>query len=125
MNINPELIKEFMRLSDNFEQDIRKDERRRVREMLLEKIAAETDPQRRGVGKRGKDKRSFRPNSSLARVYRCLASRKHGVNIKTLSRESGLTISAVRNSINRLRTSGYSIRCDRVGYQRPKYRLAS
>jgi len=125
MNINPELIKQFMKLSDDFEQDIRKDERQKVREQLLARIAAETDPQRRGVGQRGPDKRAFRPNSSMARVYRCLSSRKHGVNIKTLSRESGLTISAVRNSINRLRASGYSIRCDRVGYQRPKYRLAS
>jgi len=125
MNINPELLKDLTFVADRIELAIRKDERRKVREQLLERIAAETDPQRRDIGKRGKDKRPFRPNSSLARVHRVLASRKHGINIQTIARESGLSIKAVRNSLHRLRSSGYSIRCDRVGFQRPKYRLAS
>lgn len=125
MNINPELLRDLSFVADRIELAIRKDERRKVREQLLERIAAETDPQRRDIGKRRKDKRPFRPNSSLARVYRVLASRKHGINIQTIARESGLSIKAVRNSVHRLRSTGYSIRCDRVGYQRPKYRLAS
>jgi len=76
-------------------------------------------------GERGADKRAFRPNSSLARVYRTLAARKHGINIKTLARESGLSIRGVSNAVHRLRQHGYKIVVNRAGYQRPKYRLAS
>ena len=76
-------------------------------------------------GERGADKRAFRPNSSLARVYRTLAARKHGINIKTLARESGLSIRGVSNAVHRLRQHGYKIVVNREGYQRPKYRLAS
>jgi hypothetical protein len=54
-------------------------------------------------GQRGKDKRPFRPNSPLARIYRTLASRK----------------------IHRLRGQGYEIVSVRRGYRLPKYRLAS
>ena len=83
------------------------------------------EPVRRRRGERGTDKRPFRPNSSLARVYRTLAARKHGVNIKTLARESGLSIRGVSNAVHRLRQHGYKIVVNREGYQRPKYRLAS
>jgi hypothetical protein len=76
-------------------------------------------------GERGTDKRPFRPNSSLARVYRTLAARKHGINIKTLARESGLSIRGVSNAVHRLRQHGYKIVVNREGFQRPKYRLAS
>jgi len=76
-------------------------------------------------GERGTDKRPFRPNSSLARVYRTLAARRHGINIKTLARESGLSIRGVSNSVHRLRQHGYKIVVNREGYQRPKYKLAS
>lgn len=76
-------------------------------------------------GQRGKDRRPFRPNSPLARIYRTLASRKHGVNIRTLCRETGCDNKAVQNAIHRLRRHGYNIVCNRAGYRLPKYRLAS
>ena len=76
-------------------------------------------------GQRGKDRRPFRPHSSLGRIYRVLSSRKHGVNINTLARESGLTLRGVQNSIHRLRRHGYKIECNRIGYRKPKYKLAS
>lgn len=76
-------------------------------------------------GQRGSDKRPFRANSPLARIYRTLASRKHGVNIRTLCRETGCDNKAVQNAIHRLRRHGYNIVCNRVGYRLPKYKLAS
>ena len=106
-----------------------------VKAKLLDRFKAEFDFQTgmhgeplqpvRRRGERGKDKRPFRPNSSLARVYRTLAARRHGVNINTLARESGLTIRAVQNAVHRLRKHGYSIVVKREGFQRPKYKLAS
>jgi biotin operon repressor len=83
------------------------------------------EPVRRQRGQRGSDKRPFRPNSSLARVYRTLASRKHGVNINTLCRETGCDRKAVQNAIHRLRGHGYEIVSVRRGYRLPKYKLAS
>jgi len=123
-NIPIELVAELSNLADRIEQAIRKDERRKVREQLLAGLS-ETDGQQRGIGQRGKDRRPFRANSPLARVYRCLASRKHGINIRTIARESGLDQRAVQNAVHRLRKHGYSIQCNRAGYLRPKYRLAS
>ena len=76
-------------------------------------------------GERGADKRPFRPNSSLAKLYRVLASRKTGVNIQTLARETGLTKKAVHMAVYKLRKHGYSIVVKREGFQRPKYKLAS
>mgnify|MGYP001269860414 FL=1 len=76
-------------------------------------------------GDRGADKRPFRPNSSLAKLYRVLASRKTGVNIQTLARETGLTKKAVHMAVYKLRKHGYQIVVKREGYQRPKYKLAS
>ena len=76
-------------------------------------------------GERGADRRPFRPNSSLAKLYRVLASRKTGVNIQTLARETGLTKKAVHMAVYKLRKHGYSIVVNREGYQRPKYKLAS
>ena len=76
-------------------------------------------------GQRGPDKRPFRPNSSLAKLYRVLASRKTGVNIQTLSRETGLTRKAVAMAVYKLRKHGYQIVVKREGFQRPKYKLAS
>ena len=76
-------------------------------------------------GERGADKRPFRPNSSLAKLYRVLASRKTGVNIQTLARETGLTKKAVHMAVYKLRKHGYQIVVKREGYQRPKYKLAS
>ena len=76
-------------------------------------------------GQRGKDKRPFRANSPTARIYRTLASRKHGVNINTLCRETGCDFRAVQNAIFRLRQQGYRIETVRLGYRKPKYKLAS
>jgi hypothetical protein len=101
-------------------QDIRQELTAKLRE---EFGTGETDKRRRG--ERGTDKRPFRPNSSLAQVYRTLAARKHGINIKTLARESGLSIRGVSNAVHRLRQHGYKIVVNREGYQRPKYKLAS
>ena len=93
-NIPIELVAELSNLADRIEQAIRKDERRKVREQLLAGLS-ETDGQQRGIGQRGKDRRPFRANSPLARVYRCLARRKYGINMQTLVRESGLDQRAV------------------------------
>ena len=83
------------------------------------------EPVKRRRGERGTDKRPFRPNSSLAKLYRVLASRKTGVNIQTLARETGLTKKAVHMAVYKLRKHGYSIVVKREGFQRPKYKLAS
>lgn len=106
-----------------------------VKAKLYERFKAEFDFQTgmhgeplqpvRRRGERGADKRPFRPNSSLAKLYRVLASRKTGVNIQTLARETGLTKKAVHMAIFKLRKHGYSIVVKREGYQRPKYKLAS
>ena len=125
MNINPELIKEFMRLSDNFEQDIRKDERRKYREELLARIAAETDPQRRGVGQRGPDRRGFRDGTKLQKLYRCLVNRPYAVTRNTLIRETGMTELALPKAIQELRARGYNIKMVRKGFRLPRYKLAS
>ena len=106
-----------------------------VKAKLYERFKAEFDFQTgmhgeqlepvRRRGERGADKRPFRPNSSLAKLYRVLASRKTGVNIQTLARETGLTKKAVHMAIFKLRKRGYQIVVNRAGYQRPKYKLAS
>ena len=107
-----------------------------VKAKLYERFKAEFDfqtgmhgeklePVRRRRGERGPDKRPFRPNSSLGKLYRVLASRKTGVNIATLSRETGLTRKAVHMAIFKLRKHGYQIVVKREGFQRPKYKLAS
>ena len=70
-------------------------------------------------------KRRFHADSSLGRLFRVLAKRKYGVNIRTLVRESGLSERGVQNAVHRLRQQGYNIQCNRAGYLRPKYRLAS
>ena len=106
-----------------------------VKAQLLQRFQAEFDFQTgmhgeplqpvRQRGQRGKDKRPFRANSPLARIYRTLASRKHGVNINTLCRETGCDRKAVQNAIHRLRGHGYEIVSVRRGYRLPKYKLAS
>ena len=108
-----------------------------VKTRLYERFKAEFDfqtgmhgepinqPQRKRRGQRGPDKRPFRPNSPLAKIYRTLASRRHGVNINTLCRETGCDNRAVQNAIHRLRRNGYKIVCNRAGYRLPKYKLAS
>lgn len=107
-----------------------------VKAKLYERFKAEFDfqtgmhgeklePVKRRRGERGADKRPFRPNSSLAKLYRVLASRKTGVNIQTLARETGLTKKAVHMAIFKLRKHGYNIVVKREGFQRPKYKLAS
>ncbi|MGB0584823.1 MAG: HTH domain-containing protein [Candidatus Puniceispirillaceae bacterium] len=106
-----------------------------VKAKLYERFKAEFDFQTgmhgeplqpvRRRGERGADKRPFRPNSSLAKLYRVLASRKTGVNIQTLARETGLTKKAVHMAVYKLRKHGYKIVVKREGFQRPKYKLAS
>jgi biotin operon repressor len=107
-----------------------------VKAKLYERFKAEFDfqtgmhgeqlePVRRRRGERGTDKRPFRPNSSLGKLYRVLASRKTGVNIQTLARETGLTRKAVHMAVYKLRKHGYNIVVNRAGYQRPKYKLTS
>jgi len=128
MTTNNEHIKE---LCNQLVSAVRAD----VKQDLYQRFKAEFDFQTgmhgeplqpvRRRGERGADKRPFRPNSSLARVYRVLAARKHGININTLARESGLTVRGVSNAVHRLRQHGYSIVVNRAGYQRPKYKLAS
>ena len=129
------LINDFATLTDRMERAIREDERATVlreinerQQAAAQRFLAAIFADRNGektVGQRGKDRRGFRPNSSLGRVYRCLASRKHGINKKTLVRETGMSDKAVEVAIYKLRKQGYKIECTRIGYVRPKYRLAS
>ena len=110
-------------------QDIRQELTAKLREEFGTGVATgmhgePLQPVRRR-GERGADKRPFRPNSSLAKLYRVLASRKTGVNIQTLARETGLTKKAVHMAVYKLRKHGYQIVVKREGYQRPKYKLAS
>lgn len=76
-------------------------------------------------GERGKDRKPFRQGSKIHKLFRAIATRKHGLNIKSLARESGMTENSVHQAIKTLRGHGYNIVCDRVGYSRPKYKLAS
>ena len=128
MTTNNEHIKE---LCNQLVSAVRAD----VKQDLYQRFKAEFDFQTgmhgeplepvRRRGERGADKRPFRPNSSLAKLYRVLASRKTGVNIQTLARETGLTKKAVSMAVYKLRKHGYKIVVNREGYQRPKYKLAS
>lgn len=128
MTTNNEHIKE---LCNQLVSAVRAD----VKQDLYQRFKAEFDFQTgmhgeklepvRRRGERGADKRPFRPNSSLAKLYRVLASRKNGVNIQTLARETGLTKKAVHMAVYKLRKHGYNIVVKREGFQRPKYRLAS
>lgn len=125
MNINPELLKDLTECFDRIEQAVRKDERRKYREEVMVRISAETDPQRRGVGQRGKDRRPFRDGSKLQKLYRSLVSRSHPVTRNTLLRESGMTVQALPKAIQELRARGHHIRCVRAGYRLPRYLLTS
>jgi len=125
MNINPELLKDLSECANRIEAAIRKDERRKVREQLLERISAETDPQRRGlyVGDRGKGKRPFRDGSKLQKLFRSLVSRSYPVTRNTLIRETGMTAQSMQKAIQELRARGHHIQCVRAGYRLPRYLL--
>lgn len=130
MTTNNEHIQELCnQLVAAVRQDIRQELTAKLREEFGTGVATgmhgEPLQHVRRRGERGTDKRPFRPNSSLAKLYRVLASRKTGVNIQTLSRETGLTKKAVAMAVYKLRKHGYKIVVDRAGYQRPKYKLAS
>ena len=130
MTTNNEHIKELCnQLVSAVRQDIRQELTAKLREEFGTGVATgmhgeQLEPVRRR-GERGADRRPFRPNSSLAKLYRVLASRKTGVNIQTLARETGLTKKAVHMAVYKLRKHGYQIVVKREGFQRPKYRLAS
>jgi len=83
------------------------------------------EPVARRRGERGPDRKSWRQGSKLHKLFRAISTRKHGLNIKSLARESGMTEQSVHQGIKTLRGHGYNIVCDRVGYSRPKYKLAS
>ena len=76
-------------------------------------------------GQRGADRRPWRQGSKIHKLFRAIATRKHGLNIKSLARESGMTEQSVHQGIKQLRGAGYKIVCDRNGFRRPKYKLAS
>lgn len=86
---------------------------------------SKTDPQRRGVGQRGKDSRVFRDGSKLQALYRALQRRNYPVTRVTLQRESGLEGWSFYEGIRKLRQRGYSIETLRTGRPKPKYQLAS
>jgi hypothetical protein len=108
--------KAIMELCEQLVDTIRSQEKAKLRASLYE---AWNSQQPKPV------KRRFHADSSLGRLYRVLARRKYGVNIRTLVRESGLSERGVQNAVHRLRQQGYNIQCNRAGYLRPKYRLAS
>ena len=82
-------------------------------------------PVARQRGERGPDQRNWRQGSKLHKLFRAMATRKHGLNIKSLARESGMSEQSVHQGIKQLRGEGYKIVCDRKGFRRPKYKLAS
>ena len=132
MTTNNEHIKELCnQLVAAVRQDIRQELTAKLREEFGTGVATGmhgepiNQPQQKTRGQRGPDRRPFRPNSSLAKLFRVLASRKTGVNIQTLARETGLTKKAVHMAVYKLRKHGYQIVVKREGYQRPKYKLAS
>ena len=83
------------------------------------------EPVKRQRGERGPDRKAWRQGSKLHKLFRAMATRKYGLNIKSLARESGLTEKSVHQAIKRLRADGYQIVCNRKGLRRPKYKLAS
>lgn len=83
------------------------------------------EPVARRRGERGADKKAWRQGSKIHKLFRAIATRKHGLNIKSLARESGMTEQSVHQAIKQLRGNGYKIVCQRVGLLRPKYKLAS
>ena len=84
-----------------------------------------TSPLPKTRGQRGVDKQTWRQGSKIHKLFRALATRKHGLNIKSLARESGMAENSVHQAMKKLRGNGYKIVCQRVGLQRPKYKLAS
>lgn len=83
------------------------------------------EPVARQRGERGPDRKTWRQGSKLHKLFRAMATRKHGLNIKSLARESGMTEQSVHQAIKKLRADGYQIVCNRKGLRRPKYKLAS
>ncbi len=83
------------------------------------------EPVKRQRGQRGADKFTWRQGSKIHKLFRAIATRKYGLNIKSLARESGMTEKGVHQAIKRLRREGYKIVCDRKGLQRPKYKLVA
>ena len=83
------------------------------------------EPVARQRGERGADKFSWRQGSKIHKLFRAIATRKHGLNIKSLARESGMTEKSVHKGIQQLRGEGYKIVCNRKGLQRPKYKLVA
>tara|TARA_R100000388_G_scaffold80262_1_gene58935 strand:+ start:139 stop:534 length:396 start_codon:yes stop_codon:yes gene_type:complete len=83
------------------------------------------EPVARQRGERGPDRKTWRQGSKLHKLFRAMATRKHGLNIKSLARESGMTEQSVHQGIKQLRAEGYKIVCNRKGLRRPKYKLAS
>ena len=83
------------------------------------------EPVTRQRGERGPDKFAWRQGSKIHKLFRAIATRKHGLNIKSLARESGMTEQSVQQAIKQLRRAGYMLVCHRVGLRRPKYKLAS
>ena len=83
------------------------------------------EPVKRQRGQRGADKFTWRQGSKIHKLFRAIATRKYGLNIKSLARESRMTEKGVHQAIKRLRREGYKIVCDRKGLQRPKYKLVA
>jgi len=83
------------------------------------------EPVSRYRGERGADRKAWRQGSKLHKLFRAIATRKHGLNITSLARESGMTEQSVHKGIQRLREEGFKIVCERKGFRRPKYKLAS
>ena len=77
------------------------------------------EPVARQRGERGSDRKTWRQGSKLHKLFRAMATRKHGLNIKSLARESGMTEQSVHQGIKTLRGNGYNIVCQRVGLLRP------
>lgn len=62
-------------------------------------------------------------SATLQGTYDFLASRYHGVNIRTLAKSQDCTISTMRWRIKELRKLGYNVECKYQGARNPKYYL--
>lgn len=60
---------------------------------------------------------------TLQGTYRFLASRQHGVNIRTLAKSQDCSLDTMRWRIRELRRRGFTVDCKYQGARNPKYYL--